>query len=250
MNSNFQDYSKYYDLLYKDKNYKEESNYVLQKLKSINPNVHSVLELGCGSGNHAQYLCSNGLVVTGIERSEDMIAEALKKNITDFSPIHGDISNYKVEKKFDAAISLFHVISYLNNNEDLISCFKNTYDHLNSGGIFLFDIWYTPAVLTQRPETRVRKLEDESVRITRIAQSTLNHELNVVNVNFEVIIENKKSNTISTLQENHPMRHFSANEIDLLAKLTGFEVLEKEEFLSSQPASEKTWGVCFILQKK
>ena len=105
-------------------------------------------------------------------------------------------------------------------------------------------------MLTQRPETRVRKLEDETVRITRIAQSTLNHELNVVNVNFEVIIENKQSNTISTLQENHPMRHFSANEIDLLAKLTGFEVLEKEEFLSSQPASEKTWGVCFILQKK
>ncbi len=249
MSTNFQDYSKYYDLLYKDKDYKGESDYVLHKLKKINPNIHSVLELGCGSGNHAQYLCNSGLEVTGIERSEDMIKEALKKNVSGFTPTQGDISAYSLGKTFDAAISLFHVISYLNKNEELIECFRTTYEHLNDNGVFLFDIWYTPAVLTQRPETRVRKLEDENVKITRIAQSSMNHESNVVNVNFEVFIENKISHTSSTLEETHPMRHFSVNEIDLLAKLTGFKILEKEEFLSSQPASEKTWGVCFILQK-
>lgn len=249
MSTNFQDYSKYYDLLYKDKDYKGESDYVLRKLKEINPNIHSVLELGCGSGNHAQYLCNSGLDVTGIERSEDMIKEALKKNVKGFTPAQGDISTYSLGKRFDAAISLFHVISYLNKNDELIECFRTTHEHLNDNGIFLFDIWYTPAVLTQRPETRVRKLEDENVKITRIAQSSMNHESNVVNVNFEVFIENKLSNTFSTLEETHPMRHFSVNEIDLLAKLTGFKILEKEEFLSSQPASEKTWGVCFILQK-
>jgi SAM-dependent methyltransferase len=249
MSTNFQDYSKYYDLLYKNKDYKGESDYVLQKLKKINPNIHSVLELGCGSGNHAQYLCNSGLEVTGIERSEDMIKEALKKNVSGFTPTQGDISAYSLGKTFDAAISLFHVISYLNKNEELIECFRTTYEHLNDNGVFLFDIWYTPAVLTQRPETRVRKLEDENVKITRIAQSSMNHESNVVNVNFEVLIENKISHTSSTLEETHPMRHFSVNEIDLLAKLTGFKILEKEEFLSSQPASEKTWGVCFILQK-
>lgn len=249
MNTNFQDYSKYYDLLYKDKDYKRESDYVLRKLKENKPNVHSVLELGCGSGNHAQYLCNKGVEVTGVERSAEMIKEAVKKNVTGFTPSQGDISTYNLGQKFDAAISLFHVISYLNHNDDLIACFKNTHNHLNAGGIFLFDIWYTPAVLTQRPETRVRKLEDENVKITRIAKSSMHHENNVVNVNFEVFIENKLTNTFSTLEETHPMRHFSDNEIDLLAKLTGFKILEREEFLSSQPASEKTWGVCFILQK-
>jgi len=45
------------------------------------------------------------------------------------------------------------------------------------------------------------------------------------------------------------MRHFSIPEIDLIARLTGFEMIHTEEFLTEKPASEETWGVCFVLKK-
>jgi hypothetical protein len=45
------------------------------------------------------------------------------------------------------------------------------------------------------------------------------------------------------------MRHFSIPEIELLAKLTGFEIIKTEEFLSGETPGPNTWGVCFVLSK-
>jgi predicted TPR repeat methyltransferase len=72
---NFKLYSKYYDLLYKDKDYKVESEYVLSVLnrfKSVE--INSIIELGCGSGGHAQYLAKKNLRVTGLDQSAEMIS--------------------------------------------------------------------------------------------------------------------------------------------------------------------------------
>jgi len=248
--SNFKAYSNYYDLLYKDKNYKAESDYVVATLKEFYPDVKTIIELGCGSGSHANYICKNDLELTGIERSEEMANVAKAKNIKGFNALVADISNYPLlDKKYDAAISLFHVISYLTDNPSLINCFSRTHQNLKVGGLFLFDVWFTPAVYSQKPETRVRHLEDENTKITRIAQSTSNAIKNVVEVNFEVIIQDKKTNNINVLNEVHPMRHFSIPEIELLATQTGFEVLKIEEFLTKNKPSNETWGVCFILKK-
>lgn len=247
--SNFKTYSNYYDLLYKDKNYKLESEYVVRKIQSFFPAAKSILELGSGSGSHAKFLCENGFEVTGIERSEAMVSESLNKNIQGFNPIVGNIETTILSKRFDVVISLFHVVSYLTSNDLLMQCFNNTYTHLNANGIFIFDVWYSPAVYFQKPETRIKRLENSDIEVVRIAESEMITSQNVVNVNFEVLIKNKKNLQIQTLNEIHPMRHFSIPEIELLAKVSGFELLMTEEFLSGKAPSESTWGVCFIVRK-
>ena len=77
---NFELYSKYYDLLYKDKNYEVESNYVYESLKDNTKKLETILELGCGSGNHANFLIKKNLTITGLDRSKEMILEAKNKN--------------------------------------------------------------------------------------------------------------------------------------------------------------------------
>jgi SAM-dependent methyltransferase len=248
--SNFNQYSRYYDLLYKDKDYKAESDYVIETLKSIDSNINSMLELGCGSGAHAKYLSQSGIEITGIERSKEMVDEAILKNISGFNPIVGDISNFGLSEKFDACISLFHVISYLNDNKSLVNCFKLVNKHLKPNGLFLFDIWYTPAVLSLKPDTRIRRLEDENISIVRIAESTSNFSTNTVDVNFEVHIVDKKTNELQIINETHPMRHFSLPELELFAEHTGFELIRSEEFLTKSTPNDKTWGVCIIFKKK
>jgi SAM-dependent methyltransferase len=247
---NFQEYSKYYDLLYKDKKYKEESDYVIKKIKSFSANAQTILELGSGSGSHAHFFCDNSYQVTGIERSPEMVEQSLQKKINNFTPVVGDIVTTKLSNKFDVVISLFHVISYLNENQSLIDCFKNVHDHLNSEGVFIFDVWYSPAVYSQKPETRIKRLENSAIDVIRIAESEMISSKNVVNVNFEVIIKDKKTNQVQVLKELHPMRHFSIPEIEMLAKMTNFELIHSEEFLTEKKPSENTWGVCFILKKK
>jgi SAM-dependent methyltransferase len=248
--SNFKSYSKYYDLLYKDKDYKAESDYVFNALNEYDTNIESILELGCGSGCHANFLSKKGLEITGIERSESMVQEAITKNIPNFNPLIADITNFKIDKQFDAVISLFHVISYLTDNESLINCFKLTNQHLKHNGLFLFDIWYSPAVYVQKPGTRIKRLENNDIKITRIAESQINYNRNIVDVNFEVNILNKYNNRLEIINENHPMRHFSLLELDLLAQLTGFELIKAEEFLTHNIPNENTWGVSVIFKKK
>jgi SAM-dependent methyltransferase len=247
--SNFQNYSKYYDLLYKDKNYKEESDYIIKTIEKFSPKTKTILELGCGSGSHAEFLCQSGFQVTGIERSKEMVDEVIKKNINNFSAITGDIVTTELSKKFDTVISLFHVISYLTSNEDLLQCFKKTHNHLNDNGIFIFDVWYSPAVYLQKPETRIKRLENNNIEVIRIAESDMLFNENVVNVNYQILIKDKNTNQMETINELHPMRHFSIPEIKLLAKLSNFELIHKEEFLTKNEPSEDTWGVCFILKK-
>lgn len=248
--NNFQLYSQYYDLLYKDKNYVAEAEYVAKTLKKYHKNVATIIELGSGTGSHAEHLCTQGFKIFGVERSGEMVELAKQKNIVNYFPVVGDITTFKLNKKADAAISLFHVISYLTTNEQLIACFNQTWEHLNTNGIFLFDVWYTPAVYTQKPETRIKRLSNETIEVTRLAEPQIHYNDNAVDVNYEVIIKDKISGKLITLLEKHPMRHFSIPEIELMAKLTGFELIKVEEFLTINPTSEKTWGVCFILRKK
>ena len=247
--ANFQHYSKYYDLLYKDKNYKEESDYVIQKIKIFVPKAKDILELGSGSGSHAYYFCEAGFEVTGIERSPEMIAVAKAKNIVGFNPILGDISSFELPQQFDVVVSLFHVISYLTENNSLIACFKKVHAHLKSDGVFMFDIWYSPAVYHQKPETRIKRLEDDTLAIIRLAESKMEFDKNVVEVNFDVIIKDKLTHTSESITEKHLMRHFSIPEIKILAAFAGFEVVLTEEFLTGNSPSEDTWGVFFILKK-
>ncbi|RVT75877.1 class I SAM-dependent methyltransferase [Flavobacterium sufflavum] len=247
---NFKQYSQYYDLLYQDKKYKAEADYVYNSLKSINSELLTVLELGCGSGNHATFLVANGMKITGLDRSETMVDEAKSKNIPNFSPIKADVTHFKLNQTFDAAISLFHVMSYLTDNKSLINCLKSVYDHLKPGGLFLFDVWFTPAVYSQKPETRIKRLEDNRISIVRIAESVCDVSKNIVNVNFEVLIKDKVTNQLDIIKEVHPMRHFSIPELELLAKITGFELVKTEEFLTQEMPSEKTWAICVLFKKK
>ena len=247
MSQNFNMYSKYYDLLYKDKDYNAEALYLSSLLKDYAPNAKNILELGSGTGIHGLLLKSFGYDVFGIERSEEMVYEARKKG---FECEICDIRNYRSNRNYDSVMALFHVISYLTCNSDILTVFKNAFDALNDNGIFLFDVWYTPAVYIQKPQVKLRKIDDKDCEIIRITNPVIDNKMNIVNVNFDIFVKNKKTSVFTEFSELHPMRHFSYNEIQLIANISGFDVINCEEFLSKKPISENTWGVCFVLRKK
>lgn len=246
---NFKLYSKYYDLIYRDKTYLDEANYVVQTLAEFNSNVKSLLELGCGSGNHAQFLVQHGLEVTGIDLSSEMIVEAKQKELPNFFPLQGDITDFNLNKQFDAIVSLFHVVSYLTKNEQLSACFSRANKHLKKDGIFLFDCWFTPAVYHLKPGNRSKTFEDEILKVERQSASVMDLMANTIDVHFDIHILDKVSGEFSNLKETHTMRHFSVPEIELLASQNGFRMLRCEELVTKNEPGLETWAVCFMLQK-
>ena len=69
----FCNYANYYDLLYKDKDYKAEAKHVDEILQRCLPGTQSILELGCGTGAHALHLVKDGYAIHGIDTSEEDI---------------------------------------------------------------------------------------------------------------------------------------------------------------------------------
>jgi len=250
----FEKYAKYYDLLYQDKDYKAESDYISSLIKKYHPETKKILEFGSGSGIHGRLLGDLGYQVTGIERSQQMIdlgnqKAELSEVTPNFSCVLGDCTETFISNDFDAVISLFHVISYQTSNESITAMLKNAYKQLKHGGIFIFDYWYAPAVWNYRPTLRVKKVENSELKITRIAEPECWEDTNRVDVNYLTFIEDLSSGKISKIQETHEMRAFDLDEITQFSSSTGFEVLQSEAWMTQDSPSPKTWGVCSIVRK-
>ena len=252
----FSDYARYYDLIYKDKDYEKETEYVASLIRKFHPSARSIMELGSGTGIHAALLAKKGFTVHGVERSEEMINVA-RHNVANrqksksSNPIFslGDIREIRLSKRFDAVIALFHVISYQITNKDVTAAFETAKQHLKQGGIFIFDVWYGPAVLTEHPEVRIKRMKNEKIEITRLAEPVLKPNENVVNVNYHIFVRDRKSDAVKELKETHNMRYFFKPEIENYAEQEGFENLHVEEWLSGKKIGCDTWGVCFVLKK-
>ncbi len=248
----FADYARYYDLLYRDKDYEGEVNYLEGLLRRFLPEAKTVLELGSGTGIHAMHLVKRGYDVTGVEISPTMIkiASSKLKNKPPSNPlfIEGDIRNIRLNQTYDAVIALFHVISYQTTNADVMAAFETARKHLTPGGIFIFDIWYGPAVLTERPEVRIKRMGDDHVEITRLAEPVLHPNENLVDVNYHVFVRDLCAHSVNEFNEKHIMRYFFKPEIDLWAAVSDFTVETAEEWLTAKPFSPTTWSVCFVLR--
>jgi len=245
-------YSQYYDLLYSDKDYGKEVEYIDNLIKENSNNIQTILDMGCGTGKHAELLCDKGYSIHGIDLSEDMlkIAETRRKDKEEkLSFSHSNIQELNLYKKFDVVVSLFHVMSYQNSNEELIKAFEVAKNHLEDDGVFIFDFWYGPAVLTDLPTTRVKRLENENIKVTRLAEPVLHAQENIVDVNYDVFIEDKKTKEIVEKKELHKMRYFFDTELELICEEVGFSVEKKYKWMSDKNPNFNSWNVVWIIRK-
>lgn len=250
-------YSKYYDLLYQDKDYAAEIAFISRLLKEHAPTARSVLELGCGTGRHAAMLVAERKWnVHGVDRSEDMLQAAherkrlLEPSIGErlrFS--RGDARDFRVGEQYDAVLSLFHVVSYQSTNDDVLAMFRNVAAHIKPGGVFVFDYWYGPAVLTNRPAVRVKRIRAEGVDVTRLAEPVMHPNASLVDVNYQIFVRELPSEETSVLVETHRMRYFFLNEIELLLGQAGLRHMHSCEWLTGRAPGWDTWGVCSIAAK-
>ena len=197
-----------------DKNYTTEADYVVGLIEKYAPSAKTILELGCGTGAHAALLVEKGYSIHGIDMSDEMLMRAQVRKASLWPELRerltfelADVRSYRVDQQFNVVISLFHVFSYQTTNEDLKAAFATAAHHLKPGGIFIFDFWYGPAVLSLKPEVRIKRLENNQYYITRIAEPVLHHQKNRVDVQYKVIIQIKQKGVFDKFEEVHRMRY-------------------------------------------
>ncbi len=245
----FKDYAYYYNAFYQDKDYVAEAVQIDFLLKKYGKDISTVINYGCGTGRHDIELAKMGYHCTGIDMSELMI-EIANNNVRNqdmgifFST--EDIRKFESKIQYDAVISLFHVMSYQNKNEDILSAFRSARSALNSGGLFLFDVWYGPGVLNDKPCVRVKDIEDEKNKLIRIARPIMYDKDNVVDVCYEVFIIDKETGETKVIHETHSMRYFFRPELNFYLKETGFELIDNLDCKTLGKTDYNSWTSYFI----
>ncbi len=176
-------------------------------------------------------------------------AKERTKNTEGLSFIESDIRDFRLNQTFDVAMALFHVMSYQVETEGFLAVLQNVYEHLREGGVFVFDTWYGPAVLTERPELRVKRLKGEKHQITRIAEPVMRANEDIVDVNYDVFIRDTHDGTVKEIQEVHTMRYYFLPEVRLMLETCGFQLEKCCEFMTEKELGEGTWGSLFVARK-
>jgi SAM-dependent methyltransferase len=248
------EYSNSYDLLYEKKDYEGECTLIEQIIgKYSKIPVHSILDLGCGTGNHSLRLAKRGYDVTGVDRSNEMLDLARAK--ADQKKIHceffqSNLREFDNHKKYDAIIMMFAVLGYQQENDDVLAALKTVSKHLKKGGVFICDVWYGPAVLHQKPGERVLVLETGNTKIIRVSSGILDIYRHLVNVHFHLWTI-KGDRVLSETQEDHAMRFFFPQELAFFLEIAELKFTHLSPFPDYyEKLSELKWNVCAIAEKK
>ena len=252
----FEDYAYYYDLLYRDKDYSGESNFICKLMAQYTPDSGTILELGCGTCGHAEHLAKAGHLIHGVDFSTNMlkIAEARRAILAPelrqkICLTKGDVRSVELGQKFDVVLSLFHVMSYQITNDDLLAAFATAQKHLNKGGIFIFDCWYGPAVLVDPPVVRIKRIEADDIQIIRLAEPVLDINNNLVTVKYQMLMIDKKTHKVKSFFEDHVMRYLFEPEISEYLKSVGIELIHTEEWLTGKTPGSGSWNISVVGKK-
>jgi len=145
---------------------------------------------------------------------------------------------------------MFHVMSYQNSNEDILSAFKTARKALDKNGLFLFDVWYGPGVLTDKPIVRVKEVQNDRHKLIRIARPVMHDKTNIVDVCYEVFVIDEKTNETKVINEVHHMRYFFRPEIEMLLEDAEFTLIDNLDCQTLGETDNDTWTSYFIAKAK
>ena len=244
--------NKIYDVLYTSKDYTEECNYLERVFSRFETGKTSrIVDFGCGTGGHSIPLAERGYRVHGVDASEEMIEIALSKTQENSrkSPRFsvGDICTIDLEESSDALVMMFAVVGYQTENVKLQNLFRNARKHLRKEGLLVFDCWYGPAVLSQKPSVRLKSIHlDENTELLRYAEPELDAFNSIVKVKY-TILKIGDDRIVEKAEEVHFMRYLFPQEIQLLLENASFECLDISPFMDLEKRpTEDDWNISVV----
>ena len=153
--------SKYYHILYKNRNHEEARKFINKIIEHLNLKPKSkVLDAGCGKGRHSIEIEKLGHIVTGIDLSKNSIKFAKQFENSNLNFLVHDISK-PLNIEFNLVLNLFTSFGYYEKDKDLeilLSLEKNL-DKNGTGVIDFFNIKNVKDNLVKKEQTTIENIK-------------------------------------------------------------------------------------------
>lgn len=247
-------YAEYYDLFYhKDKDYEKESNFIESLFRKFaRKKPLTILDLGCGTGNHSIVLAKRGYKLSGLDFSRYMINianEKAKKLDLDINFQIQNIQSFEFNKTFDVIICMFATFGYITKDSDIILTLKQIKKHMHKDSLFIFEFWNGDLVIKNYDRCRVKSLERDGRRLIRISQTNLDKNKNIAQIDIEcLVLDHTKA--VDNFKETHYIRYFFFDEIKNHLNDLGFELLKLIPLHEIDKDVKKAWSIIGIFKLK
>ena len=131
-----------YDKIYHFKNYERDIAYVTECVRRRLPDATSLLDVACGTGNHAGGL-SAVLQARGA-RVEPGHAEACAPKHPGIPFHQGDMTDFDLKRSYDVVCCLFRTIALVKTRDNFHRSIGAMARHVRPGGLLLIEPFFTP----------------------------------------------------------------------------------------------------------
>lgn len=226
MNKLYTDFAEVYHLMYQELiDYDEELEYYQKIL--VAHQCKSILEVACGTGQLARRLLNAGYTYQGLDMSAEMLQFA-REALPQARFHQQDMRYIQLPDQFDAALITARSVSHLMTNLDLIHTFQSIYRVLHSGGILAFDFidasTYIPYI--QQHPSATHEVATDRGTFKRESLYTLDFTQGWRWTWSAQYFQRQAGTDYQFIgTDDDQLRGFTADEMQLLLELAGFEVL-------------------------
>ena len=243
LNRGYKEFSQIYDVLMNDIDYEKWTSFITEKIKGS-----KILEAACGTGSITRLLADRGFKVTAFDLSEDMLMRAYEKlgRNPRIKLLNMDMTGFKIDDKFDAAVCCCDGVNYINKNE-IKDFFNNVYNHLNEASYFIFDLSTQYKYETMFNETYV--YDDREIFYVWencLNQSEGSEDTVNIEINFFIKDPSDKYNRINELQTQYI---HGCEEISALLNETGFENIKIYDDYNDELCRDDSLRAVFVCEK-
>ncbi len=198
-----------YDVIYRSlKDYADEAGHIAALLRARRPGCRTVLDVACGTGEHALYLGRLGFAVDGLDLDPNLLAVAARKN-PGRAFAHGDMCDFSLGRRYDAVLCLFSSIGYALTPDRVAAALVRFREHLAPGGIVMVEPWFEPGVMDPaRRDTQTVAIEGGTV--TRRSRLELSPTVSRLTFDYEIV----RGGGTTTATEVHELGLFTRAQMD------------------------------------
>lgn len=216
----FAESAELYDLIYGEfKDYEAEVSQLAELIRELHPEAATVLDLGCGTGKHADLLTrSHGYEVDGVDIEPDFVAIA-NERCPDGAFTVGDMADFSLGTQYDVILSLFSAIGYVRTLERLSATARCIANHLKPDGVAVIEPWFTPETFTGG-NVYLATVDKPELKIARTSHSEVKD--GVSHLLFHYLVATPEGNR--HMEEHHALGLFTTEEMTQALESGGLRI--------------------------